>query len=93
MASSEPFWRKSMAACEDTNPDFERLDERYNAFFDQENWEEIVRAKYNSNQAVVDQQWQFCLDSWNTKVYFNAGMFYARVLEALTADVASQMPF
>ena len=93
MASALPYWRESMAACTDTNPDFERLNERFDAFFTAEDWEETARANYAANQAAVDQNWQFALDSWNTKVYFNAGMFYARVLDTLTANAASQMPF
>ena len=54
------------------------------AFFKQDKWDDIVKANYKANKDFIDQQWQFCLDSWNTGIYFNSGMFYIRVWMALS---------
>ncbi len=83
MRRAEPFWRFSMLTCWETNHYFTRMDHNKDAFFARDDWKSIARDNYNANQDYVDQQWQFCLDSWNTGVYFNAGMFYARVWDKL----------
>ena len=80
-------YRNSMANCTETNDYFERIDAQTDAFLNQKAWRDEARANYDANKDYVDQQWQFCLDSWNQGIYFNAGMFYTRVAMALQ-DVA-----
>ena len=56
------------------------------AFFEQDGWKQTARQNYDANQDYIDQQWDYALNSWNTGVYFNAGMFYGRVFGALSAS-------
>ena len=83
---AEPFFRATMIPCYKTWGYFHEMHHEQKQFLHRDDWRQIARDNYNSNKDYVDQQWQFCLDSWNTGVYFNAGMFYARVWNAL-ADV------
>ena len=76
-------YRRSMKRCTETNPSFARIDAQTDAFLAQKEWRKIARANYDANKDYVDQQWQFCLDSYNSGIYFNAGMFYTRVTMAL----------
>ena len=53
-------------------------------FTDRDDWEDISSDNYDANQDYVDQQWAYCLKTWNEGVYFNAGMFYGRVYNVLS---------
>ena len=68
-----------MEDCDKTNYLFEGIADRAHDFFDADGWEDTVEANYNKNKALVDQQWEYGLYSWNNGIYFNAGMFYGRV--------------
>ena len=76
---TEPYYRDSMAACDETNAFFEAMAETAHDFFDTDGWEDIVEANYNKNKDLIDMQWGYGMTSWNQGVYFNAGMFYGRV--------------
>ena len=78
MALTKDQFRESMAACDDSNPDFEELAENVHAFFAQYNWIEIASANYQANKALADHQWGLGLNSWERGVYFDAAMFYGR---------------
>ena len=78
ISMTEDLFRESMAACDDTNPDFEELAEQAHDFFAQENWNEIASANYQANKALADHQWGLGLNSWERGVYFDAAMFYGR---------------
>ena len=79
MNESGPKFEASMKTCDDTNDYFNQMNDASTAFFKQDKWDDILKNNYDANKDFVDQQWQFCLDSWNTGVYFNAGMFQERV--------------
>ena len=85
MKKATPWWQLSMVLCWETYDDFRGLIEYKDAFFARDDWQTVARENYDANQAYVDQQWQYALDSWNTGVYFNAGMFYGRTWAALSA--------
>ena len=46
--------------------------------------DDIIRNNYMANKDYIDQEWSNCLSAWNEGVYFNAGMFYAYTMTALT---------
>ena len=79
MVDSGDYYTDSMATCEDTNGYFKEISDANAAFFEQKDWADIVKQNYDDNKDYIDQQWTFCLDAWNTGVYFNSGMFYERV--------------
>ena len=79
LVKSHDKYQGSMSTCDDTNGYFKQLDDLNADFFAQKNWKDTVKNNYDSNKDYIDQQWQFCLDAWNTGVYFNSGMFYERV--------------
>ena len=78
MMNSQDLWRKSMAACEETNGQFDEIVDAADQFFAQDDWRDIARANYEANKEMVDHQWQLGLYSWNIGVYFDAAMFYGR---------------
>ena len=57
--------------------------ENWSDFFDQEGWRDTYNARYEANKALVDDQMTSYLKTWGEGDYFNAGMFYGRVLNVL----------
>ena len=82
---TQPLWQLSMILCPETWSDFRAMIKEKDAFFARDDWPSVADQNYDANKDYVDQQWQFALNSWNTGVYFNAGMFYGRVYGALSA--------
>lgn len=76
---TEPYYRRSMMMCDETNHYFEDMASKAHDFFAQDDWRDTVHTNYEANKAQIDQQWDYCLLKWNQGVYFDAGMFYGRV--------------
>ena len=85
MRLAKPWMRLSMVFCDETHDDFKDLIDDYDTFFARKHWEIIAKKNYLLNKKYVDEQWEDALKSWNTGVYFNAGMFYGRTWAALMA--------
>ena len=83
IARAEKFFRVSMADCEETNETFEEMAQWAHDFFGDESWRDTASANYEANKALVDQQWQYGMDRFNSGVYFDAGMFYGRTWSIL----------
>ena len=58
---TEPYYRRSMLMCDETNQYFEDMSNAAQDFMNQEGWEDTVEANYNANKVVIDQQWDYCL--------------------------------
>ena len=85
MRKIQPSWQLSMILCPATWFDFRAMIKEKDDFFARDDWPTVANQNYDANKDYVDQQWQFALNSWNTGVYFNAGMFYGRVFATLSA--------
>ena len=80
--------RQAIGDCNDTIIDgFNDIRLQKRQFYAQDDADSIAEANYQANKDLVDQQWGFMLDSYNTGVYFNAGMFYARIFNVLVPPV------
>ena len=55
MKNSEDLWRKSMAACDETNGQFDEIVNAADQFFAQDDWRDIAKANYEANKELVDQ--------------------------------------
>ena len=78
-------WGDSMSNCTETNGYFDSIKANVEDFLTLDNWQDIAQANYAAQEAVIDQQWGYYLQTWDQGVYLSAGMFYGRVYMALTA--------
>merc|ERR1712032_1100173 len=80
--------RKAIRQCNDVIVGgFTDIDTQKTEFYDQDDADELAEANYQANKDFVDQQFGYMLNSYNTGVYFNAGMFYARIFNVLVPAV------
>ena len=82
--SGRMAWRLSMLKCHETNHKFTTIMHNLDSFFDADDWKSAADENYAGNKDYIDQQWDYMNNSWETGVYYNAGMFYARVAAAFT---------
>ena len=81
------FLRLTRGAIGNCNDDivngFTDINTQKTNFYAQYDADSIAEANYQANKDFVDQQFGYMLNSFNTGVYFNAGMFYARIFNVL----------
>ena len=77
--NAEANWRESMVDCTETNFLFEEIAGETHAFFEQDDWKNVLETNYQAQKEVIDSQWDQMLQSWDHATYFNAGMFEGRI--------------
>ena len=78
-----PWTRWAMRSCDETDDYFDQIAQQKRAFLDQDNFRDVAEANYNARKDYIDQNWSYMLTVWERGVYFDAGMFYGYVFDAI----------